>query len=331
MARPAPVIYLLHGDDEFAIAQSVSKLEARLGDPASAALNLTRLDGRLFDPAGLLSVAAAMPFLAERRIVVLTHPLAQLNGEAAQKNFIELLQKVPPSTALVLVEYSLLTGEKQRRKGKLNWLEAWAKSNPERVYLKAYPLPRGIEMAHWIGRHARGLDGQITPQAAELLAGLTGGDPRLADQEIQKLLAHVNYQRPIDVADVELLTANAGQADIFSMVDALGNRDRRRALGSLHRLLEGQDPSGIFGMVVRQFRLLLLTREILDSGGGRNEVITQIKVVPFVAEKMIGQARHFTLPGLESIYHRLLEADVAVKTGEMPADLSLDTLVAELT
>jgi len=41
--------------------------------------------------------------------------------------------------------------------------------------------------------------------------------------------------------------------------------------------------------------------------------------------------RRFTLPALESIYHHLLEIDEGIKTGKIPADLALDTLVAALT
>jgi DNA polymerase-3 subunit delta len=156
-------------------------------------------------------------------------------------------------------------------------------------------------------------------------------DPRLAEQEIDKLLAYVNYSRPVEPDDVELLTADVGQGNIFALVDALGNQNGKLAMSTLHRLLEQQDPFSIFGMIVRQFRLLLLTREILDRGGGRTEIIKGAHVAPFVADKLIPQARRFSLPALEAIYHQLLDVDERVKTGETPADLALDTLVAALT
>jgi len=54
-------------------------------------------------------------------------------------------------------------------------------------------------------------------------------------------------------------------------------------------------------------------------------------VHPFVAEKMTGQARSFTLPVLEKIYHKLLEIDEGAKTGQVTLDLALDTLVVEMS
>jgi hypothetical protein len=49
---------------------------------------------------------------------------------------------------------------------------------------------------------ARQYGGQITPQAAWQLEELVGVQKRLADQEIQKLLAYTNYQRPVEPEDV---------------------------------------------------------------------------------------------------------------------------------
>jgi DNA polymerase-3 subunit delta len=131
--------------------------------------------------------------------------------------------------------------------------------------------------------------------------------------------------------DVEELTVSAIQGDIFVLVDALGNQDGRRAMGMLQRVLEAQDPLSVFGMVVRQFRLLLLAREVLDAGGSERDVARLVKIHPYVAGKVTAQGRHFSIQTLEVVYHRLLDIDEAVKTGRMDGGLALDTLVAAFT
>ncbi len=331
MTRPAPVVYLLHGEDEFAIAQFISELEAKLGDASLVALNTTRLDGRTVNLDELPSVTSAMPFLAKRRLVVLANPTARLSGLPAQQKFTDFLKHVPSTTALVLVEYHLLTEERERKKGKIHWLEQWAEQAGDLVLKRAFPLPKGEKLVRLIQDQAKAAGGQINSQAAALLAELVGDDPRLADQEVRKLLAYVNYSRTIQPDDVEALTADVWQGDIFVLVDALGNQDGRKAQAMLHRLLETQDAPSIFGMVVRQFRLLLLAREVLDQGGKADDVGRELKVHKFVAEKVTSQARHFTLPVLEAVYHRLLEMDEAIKTSQVEGDLALDTLVADFT
>jgi DNA polymerase III subunit delta len=332
MAETAPVVYFLFGEDEYAIAQALAEMEKRLDDAGTAEMNTTRLDGATYNLDQLLSVASAMPFLAKRRLVILTNPFARLNNNnlPAQKKFVEQLEKIPSTTALILVDKR----EKPPRKGeKKHWLERWAEGQGERVWVKYYPQPKEAELVGRIQEMAKKAGGQITAEAANLLAMLVDSDPRLANQEIQKLLAYVNYSRTVEADDVQMLTADVGQGDVFVLVEALGNRDGRKALGMLQRLLEYQDYFSIFGMVVRQFRQLILTREILDSGGGRDEVVRGLKLFSnqWQADRLITQARRFMAHDLFRIYHRLLEVDEAVKSSQMTGELALETLVASLT
>jgi DNA polymerase-3 subunit delta len=100
-------------------------------------------------------------------------------------------------------------------------------------------------------------------------------------------------------------------------------------------LMDEEDAFGVWAMILRQFRLMLLAREVLDGRGGQNEMLKAIRAVgmnasPFVADKALKQARSFTMERLEAIYHRLLDIDEAAKTGRMPLDLALDILIAEL-
>ena len=333
MSGPVPIVYLLIGEDEFAISQTLADLQARLEDPTTAAMNTTRLEGSSFNPEQLLSIAGVMPFLARRRLVILVNPLARLGHKPIQQKFLSHLEQLPPTTALVIVENRNLTSEKDRRDGKIHWLEAWAAAQNERAWIKFHSLPKGAEWSQRIQAIARKAGGQFTPAAAEMLAGLVDGDLRLAAQETQKLLAYVNYSRPVDVDDVQMLTADVGQGDIFAMVDALGSRDGRKALGMLQRLLDYQDYFSIFGMVVRQFRMLLLARGIMDRGGGKDEIVHGLKLYgnSWLADRLMLQARRFTLSDIRAIYRRLLELDLAVKTSQMPGDLALETLVASLT
>ena len=331
MGESHPVVYLLNGEDEFLIARFVAELERKMGDPATASMNTTRLDGNSFNLDQLASVANALPFLATRRLVILTHPIARLSGQAAQKSFTDRLEKVPPTTALVLIEDRLLTLDRDREKGKIHWLERWALEHKDTVYLRTFRAPRGPELVKRIQEGAKKYGGQITTEAALLLASLVDNDPRLADQETEKLLAFVNYSRPIDYDDVMAVTADTGQGDIFTLVDALGSRDGTRAMGMLQRLLEYQDYYAIFGMIARQFRLLIQARESLDLGKQKAEIQRQLQLHPYVAEKLLGQAHRFALPELEQVYHRLIEVDEMVKTGQMPERLALETFVATIT
>jgi DNA polymerase-3 subunit delta len=159
---------------------------------------------------------------------------------------------------------------------------------------------------------------------------MVGVDTRQAGMEIAKLLAYVDWARPIRGSDVETVCIVTSQQSVFDFVDALSSGSGRTAQRLLHRLLENEDAFSLWGMVVRQFRLLIQAREILDGRGNKDDVARALGVHPFVAEKTTSQANRFSMESLENIYHRLLEIDEQVKTGQVTLELALDTLIFEL-
>lgn len=331
MSETPPTIYLLDGEDEYAIAEIIAQLSSKLGDTTTAEMNTTRLDGSSATLEQFEAAARAMPFLAPRRLVILTHPAARLTTKPQRDRFLDLLNKLPASAAVVLVEPGSLTKERERKEGKTHWLVEWATGAGPRVFYRHCDLPNGDEMARWIQGRAKSLSGAFTTQAAVTLAGLVGEDPRLANQEIIKLLTYVNYARPVEPDDVEALTPlSAGVAD-FALLNALRTHDQRQAQSLLQRMLAEEDAIPIFQSIVSQFRDLLLTREVLDERGGVEDVVRRVKLHPYRARLAVEHARRYTLPVLEAIYHRLLEVDTAIKTGQMPGDLALEMLVVELT
>ncbi len=113
-----PVVYLLYGDDEFAINEVVTSFQAKLGDPTTAGMNTTRLDGLVASLDDLAMTARAMPLLAKRRLVIMVNPLVRFNTPTSQNKLKALLDSIPDSTALVLVEYHPLTTEKEKESWK---------------------------------------------------------------------------------------------------------------------------------------------------------------------------------------------------------------------
>jgi DNA polymerase-3 subunit delta len=92
------------------------------------------------------------------------------------------------------------------------------------------------------------------------------------------------------------------------------------------------EPVQIFSMIVRQFRLLLQVRELLDDGGGLQSISSEIPEIrsSLVAEKMAKQARRYDMRQLKEIYRRLLKLDQSLKTSQMTPELAFDILVVEL-
>jgi DNA polymerase-3 subunit delta len=196
-----------------------------------------------------------------------------------------------------------------------------------------FALPRSRELPQWVHRRVEARGGKIDRGAAVLLARNVGLNLRLLDQEIAKLLLYVGERGVISADDVRVMVPYVQSADvIFQMVDAVGQRDARRAATYLHQLLDvGEHPLGIFGMVVRQFRLLIQVRWMIDQHMAQQQIVTRLKLHPYVGRKIHDQASRFSLGQLTRAYGILSDADLSVKRGEMPVEFMLDVLIAQLT
>jgi len=320
-------IHLLLGTDEFGIRQHASRLGKIFSDPTSADMNTSHLDGRSVSENEISNAAGAMPFLAAQRLVLLESLPKRYQGAEGHKKFLSLLDSLPPSALFILLE----TEELKEKDFPNHWLVKWAGKNPQKAKGQGFFLPKMREMPAWLMAEAKRQGGKMEADAASRLAEMTGENTRQAAQEITKLLTYVNFAHPIGLEDVEAVSIVSAGADVFEMVDALGGRDGKKAQRILRRLLQEKDAFELFGMVVRQFRLLLLAREVMDEGGTLQEAASALGVHPFVAEKVWGQARKFPAESLRGIHHRLLGMDEAAKTGGMPLDVGLDVFLVELT
>jgi DNA polymerase-3 subunit delta len=320
-----PNFYFLFGNDEFAIARKLKEFESDFSDPTSADMNTARLEARSMDENDLNNAVNAMPFLAKQRLVLLANPSAKYNNASARKKFLEFIERAPETTRLVIYESI------EPRDVEKHWLVKWAEKNNKLIQTKAFMLPRLKEMTGWIIHETKNQGGQIEPHAAEMLKDMVGVDTRQAGMEIAKLLTYVNWARQVTSQDVEAVCIVTSQQSVFDFVDALANGNGKSAQHLLHRLLETEDEFSLWGMVVRQFRLLIQAREILDGRGNQNDVSRALGVHPFVAEKTTQQATRFSIEALESIYRKLLKIDEGVKSSQVTLDLAMDTLVVELT
>lgn len=320
----SPQITLLHGNDEFAITAHIDKICAGLGASPEADMNIARFDGRTgIDYSALNSAVNAAPFMTSRRIMVLLNPVGTLNPGENRKKFLDFLKNSQPTTTILLAEFDELKRE--------NWLLKWAIQAAPRATVHIYNLPKRYEMPRWIESEVRKQGGKIEADAASRLAEMVGEDTRIAAQEVTKLLTYVNFERAANMADVDQVCDVTSQGSIFDLVDALGQGDGRKAQRTYHQMLENVDAFELWGMIIRQFRLLLQARELIDRNAQVQEIQKSLGLHEFVAQKVNIQAKRFSMQTLETIYHKLLEIDEGAKTSQVPLDLAIDTLIVEIT
>jgi DNA polymerase-3 subunit delta len=116
------------------------------------------------------------------------------------------------------------------------------------------------------------------------------------------------------------------------MVDAILESRTGEAQRMLRQLLrEGESPAQLLVMLARQVRIIFQIREMEGQGLARVEVQTRLGLSSdYVLRKAWEQAGRYSSARLREVYHRLLDADVSIKTGRTDGELALDILIAEM-
>jgi DNA polymerase-3 subunit delta len=311
------------------------------GNEAMAQLNTTILDGSRVTLGEVRHACDSIPFMSDRRLIIVYGLLQRLfpgrkgssdhagqtaaSADAFISGLAEYLPSMAPTARLVFVETEKLAGAHPILK------LAKKEGKAQRAFVKLFTRPREKELPGWIRQRARSKGGKLDGKAVQLLAGLIGGDLRLLDQEIEKLLLYAE-QRPVTAEDVLLLVSRAREESIFELVDCVGRRQTGQALRLLHRLLEEQQhPLYLLTMLARQVRILIQVSELMANGLAQQAIVEQLSLHPFVAQKAMGQAQNFEMAQLEEAHDHIVGCDWSIKTGQVDDVLALDMLVVALT
>ena len=212
-----------------------------------------------------------------------------------------------------------------------------AKDNPllrelaGKAMVKTFPLLRDAELRQWVKQRVAEEKSSISPAAADLLTRLVGSNLWILASEIDKLVLFASGRR-IEEADVKTLVSYTQQASVFAMVDAIVEFRAELAEQWLERLLQrGAAPAYLLTMLSRQVRMIVRAKELSNQRKPKIEIQTRLGLPSeFALRKTLEQASRYSFTRLKGVYHRLLEADLSIKTGQYNGELALNILVAEL-
>ena len=313
------------------------------------------LDGATTSTERVLAAVSIMPFGTGKR-TVLVRDAQQLSDED-QKRLAGALDRIHDQALLLLHTGAPIVEEGKTKRGSVVVPElAQAVKKVGRVI--DFALPRAEDLRGWIQSEAQALGKQIAGDALSLLTQLPSEDLRRLRTEIAKAADYAGPDaRAITVADIEATLSRGPDDVIFKLCEAVGARRRAEALGHVSTLFrsgggraEGIAPRALV-LLARQIRLLaqfhyLNERQLVGRGnsgalppevqsllpGDGAESILANPRMRWMADRYIGQARHFTSAELGQRLELLLQADLALKGigagGDMPQALMQKLVIA---
>ena len=316
------MIIVLEGKDEYRLSERVSEFRLTVTPPEMSDINTTMLDGNIVTMEELLTSLSTVPFMADRRLVIVEGLLNRFGGSKKDLgewlNFPDLLKDLPPTANLLLIEREPIPANKLLstilRLGQVE---------------KFSPL-RHRDLLDWINARCSKLGLEIERTAIALIADSVGSELRVIDSELNKIKTY-SRGRLITREDITLMVPYVRQQNVFRVVDSVIEGRTRDALNASAMLIGlGESPSGIVRMIERQLRFLILAKHLLSRKIPTGDIGKHINLSGYPLQKTLEMERKISQARIMSMHDNLLKSNIRVREGKLTEQESFDLLISEL-
>lgn len=308
-------VYLLFGEELFLRRSYKNRLkDAIIGDDS---MNYSYYEGRGIEFSEVKGIAETMPFFSSRRLIIIED--SELFSSSADE-WAEYISEIPEETHIIFVESSVDKRNKLYKRVVKNGYAAEMKKQTER------------ELKRWIVRILAQNHLKITEEALDVFLNKTGDDMDNIRTELDKLCSYCIGKDGIVRQDIEDICTERTVNRIFDMIEAVAGGNEKRALDLYYDLLALKEPSmRILFLVARQFNQLMQVKEASAGGMKKEDIASRFKLRPFIAGKLMGQARQFTKEQLKSYVELCVASEEAVKTGKMTDKLAVELAIVTIS
>ncbi|MCX8008006.1 MAG: DNA polymerase III subunit delta [Coriobacteriia bacterium] len=309
-------VYLIHGKDGYLLDAAVRRLKAMFEAVDPAGMDIDVFDAKECAVEEVVAAANTLPFVSPRRLVVVKN----LDAIPASEHppLVAYVEAPAAHTCLVLVSTRLARNTRLYKA-----LESGGA-------VAEYTAPRRAEMASWIAKLVASKGKSIEREACDELIAATGGDLRLLDAEVDKLVAYLGEREVVRAEDVSRLVTPS-TPPVWTFYDAVAARDAGAALGVLQRLVaEGEEPHVLLAGCVRRIRQVMAARSLSDRGEPVHSIQRELAVADWQAKRLARDAARFRQDELVSALRLAADAEANMKTSQGVAGLVLERWVLDV-
>jgi DNA polymerase-3 subunit delta len=322
-------LYLFYGPEEYLKKYYMECIEKIVLTDGLKEMNRIVLEGKA-DFGRIKDNCETVPIFSERKIVIVKNSgllkARKKNEGSSSKDkhssdgFLSLLQNIPEYTCLVFYEEDV--------DKKLKTVEYIGKNG----LVVEFSYQKTAELTRWVMKVFKSYKKEIDNTAAMYLVENSEQGMTEILNEINKVVAFLGDKNRVDIQDIESVCTKSLKGRIFDLTDAIAAREGLKALKLLDDMIVLKEPvQKIHFMIARQLRQIFQARLLLDKGMSTAEICTELGLSPYIANKILKQAKGFTGEQLKKALERSLELDVAVKTGRIDERMAVELVIVELS
>jgi DNA polymerase III subunit delta len=323
VAEEMRALYLIAGTDGAKIDATRARLRARAErEVGSDSLEVFEPgEGRgMPDHEALLAAIPAMSLMESRRYLLADGVERwrdrQLEAVAAA------VAELPPDLTLVLIA---------RAKAPAKLAKAVKAAKGE---IHEFEAPKARDMPRVLVADAQRLGFRLEPAAAQLLVDRMGAGPVRLRHELERLALWAGEQGEVSVGDLEAMITDTSEAAVWSLSDALLERDAAGALRIGERLIEqGENVTGLIYGLASRLRSACAAAAQLEEGVPPKQVESSLKMHPYAAKQLVARLRDTSVADLRMATERLADLELWCRGGadygdELALTLALRSMAA---
>lgn len=328
-------VYLFFGEEEYLKEKALQRFKEVLL-PLAADFNLDILDGEETDPSTVVALAENLPFMAERRVLIVKNtPWFSSKGKGkdseesvegkkggAESSLLAYLSNPAPTTCLIFV-----TREAVDRRKKLFKAVGGA---GQAIDFKAL---KPVELVTWVNQRVKSAGKKIDPAGARALVEANGKLGLLnLENELAKLLTYIGEGQEISAQAVREVGVTNLEQNIFNVVDDTLAGHTAKALQGIRDLLAlKEQPPRILALLSRQFRIALQVQALSQEGCPEREVAGKLGLHDFVVKKAQAQVRSIGVTRLQWALEQMATIDSDIKKGQQEFLPALENMLLQFT
>jgi len=312
-------LYLLFGDERYLVQLYEARLRDAVIEPSFAAMNMDIFEGKTVTAEEIEVRAATLPFMSERRLLVVRDSGLFAPGRKDESERIaEFFKSLPPDSVIVFVESDVDKRSKAYKQ---------AAANGRAV---EFVTPTENELVAWTLRQFKEQGKSISQGDAALLLRYAAFDMHTVMSEIAKLSAFVGTREQVTANDINAVCTKSTEVRIFELVDAVAAKNAAKALESFDNLLANKEsPLMIIAMIARQFRIILMCKDCARRGLNADATAAATGLRTFMVRAALGQGKGFDEATLVEALHDCGETDNMIKTGQTQDRLGIEMLIVK--
>lgn len=307
-------VYLLFGEEDYLKKQYKNRLTKAML-PDGDTMNYAYYEGKGIPVAEIIDLAETMPFFAERRLIVIENSNFFKN---ATPELADYIKGMPETACFLFVENEV------DKRGKLY------KAVKDKGRIVELGRQDEKTLVMWLAGQMKREGKRVQESTLKYLLSKSGTDMENLEKELEKLFCYTIDREEVFAEDVDAICTEQITNKIFEMVEAVANKQQKKALDYYYDLLALKEPPmRILYLLTRQFKLLLEVQALVKRGYGKKQVAETAGIHPFVAGKYMEQCRNFKREELRAIMEEAAELEESVKTGRLNDTMSVEIFIVK--